>query len=181
MTNSHGTVAREFRNVKASVNVVTSALTRRAARCLFSVNTPHTGCRTIIFSDVMDRPMIMADCVTDLPGQIRMERKDMGGQKTRQRIIACAPTVTLVNNALIWARGCAVWMSCSPGNRTTSIRTRCTNEVVGMDARSGRQHRAVQVTKAFLPQQYTRTGKILESSARCQMNYTTWRAARTGI
>ena len=44
--------------------------------------------------------MIMADCVTILPGRIRMERKDMGGQKTRQRIIASAPTVTLVNNAL---------------------------------------------------------------------------------
>ena len=156
-----------------------SALTRRAARCLFSVNTPHTGTRTIITSDVMDRPMTMADYVTGL--RIRIKRKDTRGQKTRQRIITCAPTVTLVNNALIWARDCAVWMSCSPGNRTTSIRTRCTNEVVGMDARSGRQHRAVQVTKAFLPQQYTRTGKILESSARCQRSYTTWRAAQTGI
>ena len=178
-TNSRGTVVREFRNAKVRGNAVTSALTRRAARCLFSVNTPHTGTRTIITSDVMDRPMTMADYVTGL--RIRIKRKDTRGQKTRQRIITCAPTVTLVNNALIWARDCAVWMSCSPGNRTTSIRKRFTNEVAVMDARFGRQHRAVQVTKAFLPQQYTRTGKILESSARCQRSYTTWRAAQTGI
>jgi hypothetical protein len=91
----------------------------------------------------------------------------------RRHIIRSAPTVTLVNNVLIWARDYAVWTSCSPDNRTTSMKKGFTNEHAVMDARSGRQHLVVQGTKAFLPRQYTRTGKILENNARYQRNYTT--------
>ena len=59
-TNSRGTVAKGLRSVKHPKIAVTSALTRHAARCLFSVNIVITGALDTTTSVVTERLTITA-------------------------------------------------------------------------------------------------------------------------